>query len=281
MKGADGFATGCGLYDPSMPPRLAVQEIGSGKPLVLLHGIATDRHIWDLVVPTLASSRRVVTLDLPGFGQSQPVDGGFELDAVAERIARGLAGRGLRGPIDLVGHSLGGGVAITLAALRPRLIGRLILVAPAGMRPFPAPISRLLASSADVALSARRRAVSLSQLTWGRRLLLAMTAADGGGLPPTLARQMVEASSTARRTQAALATITSSDLRPVLASLTTPLGAIWGESDRTVPLRGLDELTSARSDARVVRLPGAGHVPMVEQPQQFADALELLLHELR
>jgi len=263
-----------------MPPRLAVDESGSGKPLVLLHGIATDRHIWDLALPALASSRRVVTLDLPGFGQSQPMDGGFELDAVAERIARGLAGRGLRGPIDLVGHSLGGGVAITLAALRPRLVGRLILVAPAGMRPFPAPISRLLASSADAALSARRRAVSLTEVAWGRRLLLAMTAADGAGLPPTLARQMVEASSTARRTEAALATITSSDLRPVLASLTTPLGVIWGEADRTVPLRILDEVTNARPDARVVRLPGAGHVPMVEQPQEFADALQLILHEL-
>jgi pimeloyl-ACP methyl ester carboxylesterase len=92
---------------------------------------------------------------------------------------------------------------------------------------------------------------------------------------------MVEASSTARRTQAALATITSSDLRPVLASLTTPIGVIWGESDRTVPLRVLDEVTNARPEARVVRLPGAGHVPMVEQPRQFADAVDLLLRELR
>jgi pimeloyl-ACP methyl ester carboxylesterase len=263
-----------------MCARLAVEECGTGEPLVLVHGIATDRHIWDLVVPTLATSRLVLTLDLPGFGQSQPVDHGFDLERVAERIARGLAGSGLRGPIDLVGHSLGGGVAITLAALRPRLIRRLILVAPAGMRPLPAPISRLLASSADAALSARRRAVSLTDVPWGRRLLLAMTAADGAGLPPALARQMVEASSTAQRTEAALATITSSDLRPVLAGVAAPLGVIWGEADRTVPLRALDEVTSARPDAHVIRLPDAGHVPMVEQPEAFADALELLLHEL-
>lgn len=263
-----------------MRARLAVQESGTGEPLVLVHGIATDRHIWDQMVPMLASSRRVVTLDMPGFGESQPVDEGFELEGVAERIARGLAGRGLRGPIDLVGHSLGGGVAITLAALRPRLIGRLILVAPAGMRPFPAPISRLLASSADAALSARRRAVSLTEVAWGRRLLLAMTAADGAGLPPTLARQMIEASSTAQRTEAALATITSSDLRPVLARVAAPLGVIWGEADRTVPLRALDEVTKSRPDARVIRLPDAGHVPMVEQPEAFAGALELLLQEL-
>jgi len=263
-----------------MPTRLGVEASGSGDPLVLVHGIATDRHIWDLVVPTLAQSRRVVTLDLPGFGQSQPVDDGFELESVAERIARSLAGHGVRGPFDLVGHSLGGGVAITLAALRPRLIARLILVAPAGMRPFPAPISRLLAASADAALSARRKAVSLTEMPWGRRLLLAMTAADGAGLPPTLARQLFEASSTARRTEAALATITSSDLRPVLASVAAPLGVIWGEADRTVPLRALDEVINARPDALVVRLPGAGHVPMVEQPEEFADALTGLLREL-
>jgi pimeloyl-ACP methyl ester carboxylesterase len=263
-----------------MRARLAVEESGSGEPLVLVHGIATDRHIWDLVVPILAASRRVLTLDLPGFGESQPVDEGFDLEAVAERIARGLAGRGLRGPIDLAGHSLGGGIALTLAALRPRLIRRLILVAPAGMRPFPAPVSRLLASSADAALSARRKAVSLTEVPWGRRLLLAMTAADGAGLPPALARQMVEASSTSQRTEAALATITSSDLRPVLAGVAAPLGVIWGEADRTVPLRALDEVTKARPDAKVIRLPGAGHVPMVEQPEAFADALELLLCEL-
>jgi pimeloyl-ACP methyl ester carboxylesterase len=260
--------------------RLAVEQSGSGEPLVLIHGIATDRHIWDLVVPSLASSRLVVTVDLPGFGESQPAGQGFDLEAVADRIARGLAGRRLHGPIDIVGHSLGGGVAITLAALRPRLVRRLILVAPAGLRPFPAPISRLLASSADAALAARRKAVSLTEVAWGRRLLLAMTAADGAGMPPTLARQMVEASASARRTEAALATITSTDLRPVLAEVAAPLGVIWGEADRTVPIRALDDLTAARKDAIVVRLSDAGHVPMVERPDEFVSALKMLLSEL-
>ena len=264
-----------------MPARLATEERGTGEPpLVLLHGIATDRHIWDLVAPRLAGSRRVITLDLPGFGESQPAGEGFDLERVAELIARGLAGRGVRGPIDLVGHSLGGGVAITLAALRPRLIGRLILVAPAGMRPFPAPISRLLASSADAALSARRRAISLTEVAWGRRLLLAMTAADGGGLPPELARQLIAASTSARRTGAALATITSSDLRPILSGVAAPLGVIWGEADRTVPLRAVQGVTDARPDARVARLAKVGHVPMVERPEEFVAALELLLAEL-
>jgi len=171
-------------------------------------------------------------------------------------------------------------VAITLAALRPRLVRRLILVAPAGLRPFPAPISRLLASSADAALAARRKAASLTDVAWGRRLLLAMTAADGAALAPTLARQMIEASESAKRTAPALAAITAADLRPTLASTGAPLGVIWGEADRTVPIRALEEILGARPDASIVRIEEAGHVPMIERPDAFVEALERLLADL-
>jgi pimeloyl-ACP methyl ester carboxylesterase len=260
-----------------MPALLAAHEAGAGEPLVLLHGIATDHHIWDIVVPALAAERRVVTVDLPGFGASAPVGTDFDLKRVADRIVRGLAGRGLHGPFDLVGHSLGGGIAITLAATHPRLVRRLVLVAPAGLRPFPAAISSALAAGADALLAARRGAVSLTDVWWGRKLLLALTAADGAELPPTLARQMIEASATAKRTAPALATITSADLRPALAQIRHPLGVIWGEADRTVPIRALDDVLAARPDAAVVRLAGAGHVPMVERPDVFVAALTALL----
>jgi len=263
-----------------MAALLALDDVGGGDPLILLHGIATDRHIWDLVVPELASDRRVVTLDLPGFGGSAPVGEDFDLERVAERIVHGLTGRGIHGPLDLVGHSLGGGVAITLAAIHPRLVRRLVLVAPAGLLPFPATVSNVLAAAADAVLAARRGALSLTEVWWGRKLLLSLTAADGAELPPTLARQLVEASATAQRTPAALATITSADLRPSLAQLRMPLGVIWGDVDRTVPIRGLDEVLKARPDARVTRIPNAGHVPMVECPELFVAALQPLIKDV-
>ena len=150
-----------------MPALLHAQEAGVGETLVLLHGIATDHHIWDVVVPELATERHVVTLDLPGFGASAPVGADYDLRRVADRIVRGLAGRGLQGPFDLVGHSLGGGIAITLAATHPRLVRRLVLVAPAGLRPLPAAISNVLAAGADAVLAARRGAVSLTDVWWG------------------------------------------------------------------------------------------------------------------
>jgi pimeloyl-ACP methyl ester carboxylesterase len=263
-----------------VPARLAIEATGAGERLVMLHGVATDRRVWDLVAPRLAEHRRVVTVDVPGFGDSEPVDEQFELGAVAERIARGLAGHGIRAPYDLVGHSLGGGVALTLACARPRLVRRLILVAPAGLQPMPQPLSGLLAFGADALLAVRREAAPLAELRWGRRLLLLGAAADGARVPAATARRLVAASASARRTAPALQTITASNLRPLLEQLPAPIGVIWGQADRTLPVKRLSAITEVRPDARVVELRDAGHLPMVERPDAFTAALEGLLDSM-
>jgi pimeloyl-ACP methyl ester carboxylesterase len=259
---------------------LATEETGRGEALVLLHGLATNRAIWSRTVPTLAQEHRVMTVDLPGFGGSAPVGEGFELEAVAERIARGLAARRISAPFDLVGHSLGAGVALTLASIRPGAVRRLILVAPAGLAPLPAAGGAALARLADPVLAARRALAPLTDLAWGRRLLLAFAAADGATIPPTQARMMLDASLGATRTAPALAAIAAADLRPLLAATRAPLGVIWGAEDRTVPMRLAAVLSAARPDADVVVLERAGHVPMVERPEAFTAALAGLLARL-
>jgi pimeloyl-ACP methyl ester carboxylesterase len=232
------------------------------------------------VAPALARSRRVVLLDLPGFGGSEPAGPGFDLTDVADRIASGLAADGIGGSFDLVGHSLGAGVALTLASARPDLTARLVLVAPAGLAPVPRSASLALSASVDGLLSARRRLVGLTDLRWGRRLLLGLTAADPAAIAPTQARMMVGASAGARRTAAAFSTITGADLRPLLRELQCPLGVIWGDRDRTVPVRHVDAVRDSRPDADVVILERAGHVAMVERPDAFVAALEGLLATL-
>ncbi len=187
-----------------------------------------------------------------------PVGDEFDLGQVADRIARGLAAQGIRGPFDLAGHSLGGGVALTLAASRPRAVRRLVLVAPAGLKPLPRRIAGILASAANGVIAVRRGAAPLTDLAWGRRLLLMGVVADGAELPPSLARRMVQASSTAVRTAPALRTIATADLRPLLTESRTPLGVIWGEADQTIPVGTVAEVIEARPDAMVVRLRGHG-----------------------
>jgi pimeloyl-ACP methyl ester carboxylesterase len=269
-----------------MGTQLAVERTGTGEPLVLLHGIATDSRIWTTVAPELARERSVVTVDLPGFGRSAPVGDDFDLSEVAAAILAGLRAHGVEEPFDLVGHSLGGGVAIEFAAAHPDALASLTLVAPAGLRPFPPAIANviasgrmanLLAGGADAFLAARRGAAPLTDLVWGRRLLLGLAVADGAHVPPAVARGMLDASLSARRTGPALATITTTDLRPRLREIVAPLGVIWGEADLTVPIRGLEDLLAERPDARVVRLPNTGHVPMVEHPDAFVAALWRLI----
>jgi pimeloyl-ACP methyl ester carboxylesterase len=261
-------------------PSLAIEEVGVGRPLVLLHGIATDRHIWDVVTPLLGLGRRVITVDVPGFGHSEPAGDQFDLGEVAARIVDGLYARGITVPFDLVGHSLGGGIALTLAVARTDVVGRLILVAPAGLRPMSARVAGILASAAGTVIAARRGASPLTDTPWGRRLLLTGVVADGSELSPSMARQIVQASATALRTAPALRTIATVDLRPLLRRLQTPLGVIWGEADQTMPVDTLKTIVASRPDALVARLRGAGHVPMVERPSLFVDALEWLLVEL-
>lgn len=245
--------------------------------MVLIHGLATTRAIWDGVIPALAQARHVVALDVPGFGASPPAGPAFDLEVVAERIARSLAAQGVRGPFDLVGHSLGAGIALTLAAARPKLVRRLVLVAPAGFTAAPRAATAIMAAGVERALALRRGLAPLSEMAWGRRLLLTLAAADGAQIAPSQARLMVRASAGATRIGPAFAAIASADLTPLLSGLAAPLGLIWGELDRTVSPRVAQRLTALRPDAQLELVPGAGHVVMVERPRGFVSALERLL----
>ncbi len=254
---------------------------------MLLHGLGTTRQIWNLVVPALAAGRRVITLDLPGFGASAPAGDGFDLEQVGLRVARALAARGVRAPFDLVGHSLGGAIALTLAARRPRLVRRLVLVAPAGLTaalPLPAglrePVGELIGAGAALSFAVRRGLAPLTGRPWGRWALLALTADEPARLSPVQARLMVRASAGAQRIAPAMAAIAGADLRPLLTAAPAPLGLLWGERDRAVPVSVCDQIRARRPDAALELLARAGHVPMVERPEAFVAALERLLDGL-
>ncbi|HUE25295.1 MAG TPA: alpha/beta hydrolase, partial [Solirubrobacteraceae bacterium] len=170
---------------------------------------------------------------------------------------------------------------LTLAATRPDAVRRLVLAAPAGLASYPRPAVRVLAGGVNRLLAARRSLAPLTDLGWGRRLLLLTAVADAAALPPTQARLLVEASASSRRSSEALATIATADLRPVLERAPAPLGLIWGEQDRTVPASLSRSVTEVRPDAQVELIADAGHVSMVEQPEAFVAALERMLETLR
>ena len=100
---------------------------GDGRPVLLLHGLASTCHIWDLVAPLLAADFRVVALDQRGHGLSAQVEDGFDFATVSRDAAALIAALGWERPV-IVGHSWGADVALELAAAQPGLTAGLIFV---------------------------------------------------------------------------------------------------------------------------------------------------------
>src|ERR687897_3499386 len=105
---------------------LAYEVVGSGPPLILLHGLSGSRRWWGRNVPVFADSFRTYTVDLPGFGESRGIRWS-RLDEIADRLADWLVDEGVP-KAHVAGHSLGGAVAARLAARHPDRIDRLVLV---------------------------------------------------------------------------------------------------------------------------------------------------------
>ena len=199
---------------PSAP---AVDIAGCGDPVVLLHGLATTRAIWVGAAPRLARTRRVVTLDIPGFGIAPPAGRGFELAGVADRVHAEVRAAGLGGPVDLVGHSMGAAVALALAARHPAPSAASSSSRPPGCarcrsRSRPASASPRSSTSPSAGAPRRsRRSDGGGGCSWPGGVV------DGAALHPAVVRELVGASLGARRIGPALTAVARADLRATLA----------------------------------------------------------------
>jgi pimeloyl-ACP methyl ester carboxylesterase len=259
---------------------IALDEVGDGEPVVLVHGVGTSRVIWRRALPELASTRHAIAIDVPGFGDSPPVGPGFSLEVVATRIADELELRVGR-PYDLIGNSLGGAISLLLAAQRPSSVRRLVLAAPAGFVPRPGPVAELGGIGALLLMRARHE---LGMRTAGsgiaRRALLWGALHDGSRIDPDHARLMFRAPVRAARLREGVAAAMACDLRATLSELDLPVGFLWGEHDRVVPVSVLDATRELRPGAPAETIPLAGHAAQMERPAEFAAAFERLLARL-
>ncbi len=261
--------------------KLALEEAGSGEPLVLLHGVGTSRSIWAKAMPLLAEEWRAVALDMPGFGDTEAAGEGFDLSDVAGAVADGLEQAGVPEPYVLYGQSLGGAVALSLAVHRPAAVDRLVLGAPAGFIARRQSLATGLGLGAEALVNARRRlGTRLAGSAMGRRLLLGTAVADAASLSEEDTRAMLAASGGATRIADGVAAAIAADLKPLLRRLERPLGLVWGDRDRVIPLPASRAIRELVPDAPLEIVPGAGHVPMIEAPAKFAYAVRSVLNRL-
>jgi pimeloyl-ACP methyl ester carboxylesterase len=253
--------------------RLSYQRRGSGPPLVLIHGIGSQWQVWEPVIDGLAAERDVIAVDLPGFGESLPIDGAApSIPELARSVARFVAELGVERP-HVAGNSLGGAVALELGrmgaarsvcALSPagfakgwevayavtslritRALGRAL-----------APLAGVLARSAGV-----RRALSAQMFRHPDRVPPAEYA-DG-------ARNFGR-SRGFRATLRAVKKWSELDAGPPIV----PTTIAWGEGDRLLLYRRQSaRARAALPAARHVTLTGCGHVPMWDEPEQVRRVL--------
>jgi 3-oxoadipate enol-lactonase len=259
---------------------IAIDVTGEGEPLALLHGLGASRAVWGRVTPALARDRMVLAPDLPGFGESEPAGPGFDLERAARKLAIALEDRA-GGPFDLVGNSLGGALALQLAVLRPELVRRLVLSAPAGFSPAFWPLPLAAGRVLGPLMRARRvLGTPLAVSPTARRVLLAGAIAEPGRLSAADARTMLTGSRGSTRIGPAVEAVMRADLTPLLERLERPLGMIWGRQDRVVPIATLERIRAVRPEVAVETLEDAAHVPQLEAPEDYLAALERILDRL-
>jgi pimeloyl-ACP methyl ester carboxylesterase len=240
---------------------------GGPPPLVLLHGIGADRGEWALTLAMLARRRRVLAFDLLGHGRSDKPSGPgvvYRIRFLADAVAAGVDALQDAPKVDLLGHSLGGAVALDVARRFPRLIRRLVLVDAAGL-PVAQGIDPLAASlpfaPASFADSRRLLATSVNN-----RFLSHPLVALGAALYKGRRKNRPQLLKLVASIAAGEDAMTTKDLGRI------PHGTLvlWGDRDRIFPLAGGRALARALPNARLEIIPGCGHVPPTERPVAFA-----------
>lgn len=222
--------------------QLYYRRVGNGPPLVLIHGYGVSGHIWHRALPYLAQWHEVFVVDLPGYGRSR-TNGAWHLREMAPVLAQWLQKLQLP-PVALMGHSMGGAIAIHLTAYAPEQINGLVLVNAAGI-PLETPLPTL----------ATRSLHSIFQ--------------TGNGLYPLpLVRDVLQP-----RFQLLWQTaqeMKRSDFRAELAQVSVPTLILWGERDVMLPITLGHTLKEALPHATFMAMPHCGHRPMLAEPALFS-----------
>jgi pimeloyl-ACP methyl ester carboxylesterase len=253
--------------------RTRVLEAGdpSGPAIVLIHGLFTSHLAFDDVIDELARRFHVIAPDLPGFGESEkptPTRYAYGIETFAEAVADLIAAFGV-GRAAILGHGMGGAVALTLAAVHAELVQRLVLV---DSLSYPAPAS----FRSRLPLLPVVGGLLFKQL-WGRALFRATFRDEvfgpGAALPVARIDRHYDLFNTPSARESAHAVMKAMlDTRAVLARVsrvTAPTLIIWGRDDRRYPVAAAQRLAREIRGAKL-EIMETGHAPHEERPRDLA-----------
>jgi pimeloyl-ACP methyl ester carboxylesterase len=268
LRLADGSAVLAGLAGPVDPQAAAT--------VLLVHGLGQNAHRdWAPTVQALvdAGGYRVLVLDLPGFGASPPTGQGYAFAALDQVLLQVLDQAAPGGAVHVVGHSLGGAVALHLAHRQPGRVASLVLVDAAGVLLKPVFVHELARQGLPrVGISPVDRLLGfVEDRVNGLQSWLLLGNDDRYDFVPWLVRHPDVRQALLGglvQVDAALGLV-EHDFSAALREVQAPTTVIWGEHDRVAPLRTGQVLAARLPNARLQVVPGAGHTPMLEQPAEF------------
>lgn len=256
--------------------RLHYTEVGAGEPVLLLHGWPTSSYLWRNIAPSIAEGgRRVIALDLPGFGQSdKPVDASYGF-RFFERILTGfLDALGIE-QTGLAVHDLGGPIGLYWAAHHEERVERLALL---NTLVYPELSWAVIAFVAACRLPGVR---SLITSPWGLEQAMHIGVRDAGRRTPEMIRA-VQAPFVARDARRALAKAAyglhpggMKDIAAWLPTVRMPVRIVYGEGDRILPdvAKTMKRVARDIPHAKVTAIPGCGHFLQEDRPTEVAAAL--------
>ena len=244
---------------------IAYQRVGEGPPLVLVHGAVVDSRMWRPQLAALSDEFTVVAWDEPGAGRSSDVPADFGLEDYGNCLAALIGALDL-GPAHVAGLSWGGTVAQELYRRHPELVATLLLVDTyAGWK------------GSVPAEEVRARVEGVRQMLAAADHLFDPTLPGlFAGDPPAEVVPLMEAMAADVRPESmrtSLLVMSEVDQRDLLPRIAVPTLLIWGELDERSPLGVARQFEDAIPNAKLVVIPGAGHVSNLEQPDVFNDAV--------
>jgi pimeloyl-ACP methyl ester carboxylesterase len=257
-------------------------EIGSGAPIVFVHGLAGCWQNWLENIPHFAErGHRVIALDLPGFGHSPLPLWEISISNYGGLVDDFCEALNLRA-CALVGNSMGGFVSAEVAIREPEWVQRLVLVSAAGisharMRSEPAEMAaRMAITAAPLAFRFRDRSLRRPNL---RRLMFRNIFDAPERLPPELLWEFFHHAMRAPGFLPAVQGLVGYDFLDRLERVQIPTLIVWGRDDRVVPADDADGYARRLRNSRVVIFDRCGHCPMAERPARFNRLLEQFLAE--
>ncbi len=248
-------------------------------PVLLVHGVGASIDHWALTIPVLSQKRRVIALDLPGFGFSaKPVDRAYDPETYVA-ILTAFLDRLEIARVVLMGHSMGGAVCSEFTLAHSNRVSNLVLVDAAGMTRAP---TRLL----DYLVERFERRIDPKKIVLPPRVVRALMKIVFYTPVPFASRNMERLLAIQREPDwpqrvvcfvRAVSGTAKSRVRERLQEFKTPTLIVWGEKDRVLPLRHGRMLSAGILDSRLVVFPKTGHVPMIEKPEEFCRTIEEFL----